>query len=678
MRLFLDRARGVRPGFALTAENAPDVAAISRRLDGLPLAIELAAARVRHLPPAALLVRLEFPAGGLPLLTGGARDAPARQRTLRDTLAWSHDLLAPAEQALFRRLGVFAGGFTLEAAEAVGAAGAASAAPDVLAGLASLVDMSLVEPVAAGPAGAARAGEARYRMLGTIREDASERLAAAGKTAAVAARHTAYYTRLAERAAPSRGVDLPAPAPWLDALEADHDNLRAALAWLEAAGDAAALLRLATAVAPFWQVHGHFAEASRWLEAALAGAEQAPDALRATALLRAGSVAYVRGDDAGARGRYEASLELFRRLGAESEAAAVLLSLGWLERREGDGGRARALLEDGLARFRAAGDVLGVARALNSLGWVAQWQGELARAEALLEECLTIARRAGAAGIVGPALQNLGKVALARGDAPRAAALFGASLRTKQELGNRYQVANLLVWIAQLAERTGQPERAARLLGAQQALREALHAPHPPDLPPEHVPVAAAVRARLGDARFAAGWAAGRALSAEEAVALARGTSRRHRRRTRGGARDRGATGRTPTDGPGGVPGGATAGGGRARRGIWSASSRERPTSGRSTGPPAPEACPYRTSALRRGRPSRQAGPPAPAERPALPGPRDDGLRSHEAQVTAPLAPRQECREPSQGVGRDALRRHDVPGRGHAVSGRTILAQACQ
>jgi predicted ATPase len=314
VQLFLARAQEVEPAFTLTPENAAAVAQICMRLDGLPLALELAAARLRLLDPAALLARLS---NRLPLLTGGARDLPARQQTMRATIAWSYDLLRPAEQSLFRRLAVFAGGWTLEAAEAAGADGAG----EVLDRLDALLSQSLLRrEVRPG-------GESRYTMLETIREYALERLEESGATAQARQVHATYFLALAEEAEPAlRG---PEQARWQQRLEQEHDNIRAVLAWTlaQANGTGGALpiqgthsmleprvlgLRLAGALERFWTWRGYDTEGRRWLETLLAGSDKAPPQVRARACTTLGTLAWVSDDYAAAEAHHAQALALYR------------------------------------------------------------------------------------------------------------------------------------------------------------------------------------------------------------------------------------------------------------------------------------------------------------------------------------------------------------------------------
>jgi len=478
VRLFVERAAAAAaPGFQLTGENAPVLAAICRRLDGLPLAIELAAARVRHLPPAALLARLEAPPGGLPLLTGGTRDAPPRHRTLRATIAWSDGLLPPAAQALFRCLGVFAGGFTLEAAQAVGAAtgGLAPAGSDALEGISALVDASLVEQIAAAPAGGeGDTGGARYRLLETIREYALERLQERGELAAARTRHAAYALALAEAAAPE--LEGPRQLAWLDRLETERDNLRAALRWSQTAGGSAEVgLRLAAALRNFWRFRGRHREGRAWLEAALArpGAE-ARTAPRAAALGVAGQLARALGDRAAARARLEESAALCRELGDARGLGQALAQLGHLTT-PGDATAARALLEEAVALARAAGDRPGLALALRFLGNLeaprrAAPGGPSPRSP--LEESAALCRELGDGWGLGVALTGLAGRALRGGDQRAARAYLEEALAHRRAVDDTLGVALILRDLGALARREGDHRRAVRLCEESRALAQ--------------------------------------------------------------------------------------------------------------------------------------------------------------------------------------------------------------
>ena len=351
--LFVERAHAASAGFALTVENAPAVAAICHRLDGLPLAIELAAARIKVLPPAALLARLEH---RLPLLTGGGRDLPVRQRTMRDAIAWSHDLLTAEEQAVFRRLAVFAGGFTLAAAEAVAGSKGELAALD---GIVALVEQSLLRHMPGS------GDEPRFTMLETIREYGLERLATSGDEEATQRAYGGFFLALAEEAEPQ--LIGPEQGEWLTRLETEHDNLRAVLVWAEAQ-DHETGLRLAAALWRFWYARGHLNEGRGWLERALALDGAGQSAARVRALHGAGVLADLQGDPAQAEALVTESLALARSLQDRRGEALALVALGLVAAFEGDTAREVALTEASLALWRDLDDAWGAAGALDNLG----------------------------------------------------------------------------------------------------------------------------------------------------------------------------------------------------------------------------------------------------------------------------------------------------------------------
>ncbi len=546
VQLFVRRGRQVAPAFALAPSNALPVAAICRRLDGLPLAIELAAARVKLLPPAALLARLDH---ALPLLTGGARDLPARQQTLRDTIAWSHDLLGPEEQALFRRLAVFAGGCTLDAAEAI-------CGPDlaVLDGLAALVDRSLVRSEATGGPG----GEPRFAMLETIREYATERLAASGEEEATRHAHAGYYLRLAETA--ERRPDQAGQGGWLARLAAEQDNLRAALAWA-LARDADTALRLCGALVQGWLFRTMHGEARAWVERALAlpGAAASPAYPRA--LLAAGRLFAFPGTAAAARPYLEHAVALLRErrpvdrallgraLGylavavamAEGSTAApdlaregvalaraagdepalgdALFAQGQASLHRGDLAAARRALEESYALSRRQGDLSRLGWTAGTLGDIARIAGDYARARPLYEEALAIVREQGGRGDLAAQLHNLGYVAVARGEAARARALLGESLALQRELDNAGGVAEGLAGFAALAVAEGQGERAARLLGSATAIWEGHNLPLWPAERAEYERTTARARAQVDEETWQRAWDEGRTMTPEQAAA---------------------------------------------------------------------------------------------------------------------------------------------------------------
>ncbi|MDQ2827502.1 MAG: tetratricopeptide repeat protein [Chloroflexota bacterium] len=556
MQLFAQRARAVAPDFALTVANAAPVAAICRRLDGLPLAIELAAARVTLLPPAALLARLEGGYSNTTLLSSGARDLPARQRTLRGALTWSYDLLTPEEQALFRRLSVFVGGCTLNAAEAV-CVEPDNVAIDILGGLASLIDKSLLRPVDQQDA------EPRQRMLETVREYALDLLEESGEAAELRARHAAHYLARAEEAEPE--LTGPEQAAWLDRLEREHNNLRAALRRSRDGGEVEVGLRLAAALWRFWWRRGYLTEGREWLEGLLAvvslenksGAIAIHRATHARALNGAGMLAYVQDDHKQATTFFEHSLVLRRGLGDTQGVAKSLNNLGNIALDQGDYEHASALYEESLILKRGLGDVGGIATTLANLGQVANDQGEYMRAMALLEESLALSKALGDTYGIAASLQNLGDVALQQGDARRAMALtqeslalwktlddthelavvfsrlgniarsqgaleqaralYSESLILLRRIGDKRAMADCLEGVAGVAAAQAQPLRAARLFGAAAGLREAIGAPLPPGKQSAYGQDTATVSGALGDGTAAA-WAAGRAVPLDRAI----------------------------------------------------------------------------------------------------------------------------------------------------------------
>jgi predicted ATPase/Tfp pilus assembly protein PilF len=545
VQLFVTRAQAVTGSFHLTPENALAVAEICQRLDGLPLAIELAAARSRHVAPVPLLAHL---GSRLTVLTGGPRDLPQRQQTLRATIDWSYQLLNAGEQTLFRRLAVFAGGCTLKAVATV-----CTAAGDlplaVEAGLAALLDKQLLTHVVGGH------GEERFTMLETIREYAWERLAQSGEAAARA--HAAYYLALAEQAAPE--LTGPQQAAWLARLEMEHANLRAVLVWAEAHGEAETGLRLAGALWRFWSTHGHLTEGRRWLAAALAGGSQAPATLRAQALHGAGRLAWnqsdyataymlleeslalsrevgdkggiaaslnslgqfahSQGNYAHATARYTKSLVLFRELGNKGGIASSLTNLGIVARQQGDDARATALHEESLALKRELGHKVGIADSLINLGIVALQQRDYARATARFEESLALAQQLGYTWGIAHALASLGQVAREQREYARATALYQESLALFREVGDPRSIARNLEGLAAVAGAQGQAARAARLCGAAEMLRETMGTPLPPVDRARYAHAVAAARAQFDAAAFAAAWAEGRTLPLEQAIA---------------------------------------------------------------------------------------------------------------------------------------------------------------
>jgi predicted ATPase/transcriptional regulator with XRE-family HTH domain/tetratricopeptide (TPR) repeat protein len=483
VRLFVERAADVRPGFTLTDENAPAVAELCRRLDGLPLAIELAAARTKLFAPAALLERM---GARLPLLTAGARDLPHRQQTMHDAIAWSHDLLTPVEQTLFRRLAVFAGGFSLAAAEAVGGergeeggsgrdeatvvllspprpplSPPSAAPPSVLDLLAALADHSLIAIVPEAEAD----GEPRFVMLETIREFGLTKLTEHGEEDAVRRAHAEHYLAFAERAEPL--LTGPEQALWFHCLETEHPNVRGAIAWsLAAAGETDMARRFAGALWHFWQVRGHVGEGRPWAEAAIAKGEPEPTISYARALRAAGLLAEYHGDYDLAVARHEAAAVVWRHLGDDRNLARTLDHLGNCAHDRGDFARAAVQHEEALSLARASGDQRGVASALGNLGIMAIQLNQLAVARERLEESLALVRDLGHAHGVGAVLSYLGVVALREGDIARAKALNEEALAVWRELGDDDEAASALVQLASAA-RLADDRGRARMLAAE-------------------------------------------------------------------------------------------------------------------------------------------------------------------------------------------------------------------
>ena len=444
IELFVERATAVRPGFGLNDANADAVASICARLDGLPLAIELAAARAKLLAPAEILARLEHP---LELLTGGARDLPARQRTLRETIAWSYGLLDEHERRIFRRLAVFNGGFDLEAAATV--AGEAQ----VLDGLASLLDKGLLKRTVA-----ADTEQSRFEMLETIREYASEQLHANEVDSDAHALHAGYYLDLAETAAQRA-----ATAETVDALQREHANLRAALRWSVDHDQADRALRLAGSLwRHLWVPKGHLSEGRRWLEQALAASAE-PSRARTMALAGAGTLAYFQSDYDTAEERCREGLSLARSLGDRIGAAHACAGLALVARSRGDFATATRMYEQALAAFRESGDELEVGGVLESLGLLKWYEGAYAQARPLLEQSLAIARRLENEPIAAAALQSLGWLALSEGEDKAAESLLSESLPAFGQIGDRWRIARTLLGLGLAASRRVEHERAHEL-----------------------------------------------------------------------------------------------------------------------------------------------------------------------------------------------------------------------
>jgi predicted ATPase/transcriptional regulator with XRE-family HTH domain len=547
VRLFVERGRAVLADFALTAENAPAVVQVCQRLDGIPLALELAAARLRMLPVEQIAARLN---DSFQLLTGGPRTALPRQQTLQASISWSYELLTPPEQTVLRRLAVFSGGWSLEAAEAV-CAGPGVAASEVVDLLARLIDKSLAISEAWG-------GEARYRLLETIRQYAMTKLAESGEAAAVRRQHAEYFLALAEAGGPSWLAR--APETWLNRMQIEHDNLRAALAWSQVSPAGAELgMRLANQLSVFWYYYD-WSEERGWLERALAHPQAANyPGQQARSTLHLGMIRATEGDLAGAQTLFARSLDLLRQVDDRENTGWALERLGWLARERGEAAAARAYLEESAEIFREIGEETLSVGLNNTLGATMILQGELAAAQQLLEENLARGRQLDESEAIGWTLnhlgqiaqlqgeyeqarrlheaslqqfevigrqdysvmeahQSLGETALAQGDAVRAAKHFGEGLLIACDLSIRVGMAWCLAGLAGAAALDEEPERAARLWGAAEALRLSIGVREAPASHATRERLMADVREQLGEAAFAAAWAEGQAATLEEAI----------------------------------------------------------------------------------------------------------------------------------------------------------------
>jgi predicted ATPase/DNA-binding CsgD family transcriptional regulator len=563
--LFMQRAQATRPDFHITDANAPVIAEICVYLDGLPLAIELAAARIKLLPPEALLARLEH---RLAVLTSGTRDLPARQQTLRSTIKWSYELLSADEQRLFWRLSVFVGGCTLKAVEAV--CGEADAV--ALDGVASLLDNSLLRQTE-------QAGdEPRFVMLETIREYGRECLEASGEREEIRRAHANYYVALAEEVEPK--LCSAERENWVHRLEREHDNIRTALSWSVERKEAATALRLGGALWRFWLLHGHLSGGRKFLEKALAiemlqagrlagtesgaPATQVSSAVRAKALNGAGVLTHSQGDSRQAKVLCEESLALFRELGDKRGIAASLNGLGLIvgqaTRARNDYAVARALYEESLAIVRELGDIWGIAETLWDFARVAFYQGDYTAGKPLCEESLEIFRELGdrrrSAEVLGSLvgymalyqdnymaeltsieeslaimqelgdrrnsaklLWFLGHAACVQDDFAKARTFYEEALAILQELDIKWFIASCLDGLAEVAVAQRQQEWAVHLLATAALLREALGVSPPPYSLANYERAVASTRAQLGEERFAAAWAEGRKMTLEQVLA---------------------------------------------------------------------------------------------------------------------------------------------------------------
>ncbi len=550
VQLFVERAAQFRPGFQVTAENVAVIAQICRRLDGMPLAIELAAARVKVLSVEQIAARLD---DRFRLLTGGFRTELPHHQTLRATMDWSYDLLDEDEARVFRRLAVFVGGFALDAAEQVCAGGPIDSG-HVLDLLARLVDKSLIV------AEDAPSGDQRYRLLETIRQYALDRLVESGEAEALRVHHQAHYQGLAEQA--ERHLHGPEQKAWLDRLQAEHDNLRSALQWTstDPAG-AEAGLRLAGALWWFWDVRGFWNEGRRWLRETLARGEGASAEARVKAMNAAASLAIWAGHTAEAGTLAQESLVLSQQIGDKRSTASCLVVLGveacrledyrrarelgseglsissqlgdgwgsslarivlaFVAREQRDFETATELLQESLKGLQAMGHQWGIALVTNTLGLVARDQGDDERARELLEEAFRRFEALGDRSFMAYASLILGVIAVAGGRVAEAEVQFCASLRARRDLQDRRGIATCLAALGCAASRQDAFERAARLFGAAETTRDAVGGSVPTLIRSEYEERVSATRQALGDAAFAAAWAVGKAMDAEDAVAYA-------------------------------------------------------------------------------------------------------------------------------------------------------------
>ena len=551
VRLFVERARGRDPSFSLSPKNALAVTEICRRLEGIPLAIELAAARVGTLSIEQISERLE---GSLELLTRGGRTAVPRQRTLKGTLDWSHELLSEPERVLFRRLSVFAGGWTLEASEVV-ASGEGVAEREVLDLLSGLVEKSLVV------AKESDEGGVRYRLLEPIRQYAREKLEKSGRAGAARRRHAEFFLTLAE--AGDLGLWGPDQHRWLERLKPDHDNMRAALSWASERGDVKLSLQLTGALRRFWQAQGHYSEGRGWLVEALAkddggsSASARAKALEALARLageqddldqkenaaqkglelstasgiagslvasfrdHAGDVAGIRGDYARAEKLYEESLRAYRKAGDKRGMAEAIGRLGNVSLFRGDYKRAKELYQEALGLSRELGGADPLGGFLMNLGYVSLLEGDHERAMALNEEAVTLFSAQGQIHYLPVALDNVGWAALLSGDRERAEGFFTRTLELGEELGAKSTVAESLEGMACAAAAKSQTTRSARLFGAARTLQNATVYQQALEQRALREPYLTAARAQLDEAAWEAAFAEGQAMTFEEAVEYA-------------------------------------------------------------------------------------------------------------------------------------------------------------
>ncbi|MDQ3131394.1 MAG: winged helix-turn-helix domain-containing protein [Acidobacteriota bacterium] len=533
INLFGARARNAKPNFSLTEENSAAIVKICRKLDGLPLAIELAAVRVKLLSPQAIFERLE---NSLKLLTGGAKDLPARQRTMRGAIQWSYDLLDEDEKVLFRQLAVFAGGFTVEAAESVvltthfsvlssdeseldienelpPEGGTQNDAPnlDVLNNISSLIENNLLAHIEQPD------GNARLRMLEVVREFAAECLEKSGEAELLHQNHARFFLSLAEEADPHLTGEK--AVEWLEKLETENDNFRSALSWA-LKNDAETAVRTAAALRYLWIYHSHLTEGVGWLKAALAQSENSPVAVRFKLLYGLAILMRVQGDYAAAEKLYRRALDEGNAANERRQIALSSSGLGTVLQLQGEIAEARKYFTDGLAVSRELNDDYSIAYALLCLGIVVGLDGKPADARRLLEESLTILRRIGSKESVSNNLNNLGAVAFDEGDYEAAQNYFAEGLELSREVGNKINITDALNGFAALAEQRKELELAAKLAGAAENLSQSIGFNKEPAERRFCETYLAKVRAALDEKKFLTAFEAGRAMDLSEAAAI--------------------------------------------------------------------------------------------------------------------------------------------------------------
>lgn len=548
VRLFCERAQAARADFRLTPAFVPAVVEMCRRLDGLPLAIELAAARIRLFSPQELQQRLEH---RLPLLTQDVTDLAPRLQALENAVAWSYDLLSVAERTLLARLAVFVGSFNLAAAEAVCALPATEQLfptgdtvplprPDTINQIETLLAQSLLvrqateaessfalrKPCSRCPRRLlceATEGESHFTMLETIREYALERLKAKGELAIMQRRHAEYFATWAEQA--EMQLHGPDQVVWLARLEQEMGNLRVALTWLLATGQVAEAAAMACALRVFWQRHGHYSEGLNWLRQALAQMTEkpVPDTLRARALQATAALAYRQGDWQRAREWLMESLALFKATSDRPGMTRALFELGWIAVDQANWAEAARFNEESLLLAQEAGDPCAVHQALTNLGWTQMCVGQRDAAAVLFDEAYELAQRVGHTKGVAVSLANLGWIALYQGDAVRAATLAQESLRLCHLLGERELLAECLEILAVTAVEAGEISRAVQLGGAAEAAWEALHLTRPrtQDAAWPYSQAVKTMHQQLAEADFKTAWRQGRTMNPDALVGFA-------------------------------------------------------------------------------------------------------------------------------------------------------------